>query len=75
MPVREAVFAAQERTPLAEAPGRIAGAPMGVYPPGIALAMPGERITRALADYLTEEAKAGAALFGVRDGEVSCVHA
>lgn len=74
MAVREAVFARQEDVRLQDAAGRIAGVPAGVYPPGISLAMPGEELSDSLIEYLQEEARAGAALFGVQNGKVSCVH-
>ena len=70
---REAMFAATERTPLALAPGRIAGEPLGAYPPGIAVTMPGERISEAAVAYLTGMEEKGATLFGVHGGQVALV--
>ena len=74
MGLREAAFLRVEEVPLEAAAGRIASAPIGIYPPGIALAMPGEEISSALTAYLLEEARAGAALFGLRKGKVPTVH-
>lgn len=68
--IREATFAASEMIPLKSAEGRIAAEPIGIYPPGIALVMPGERIDRRAIDYLIEEEQSGGALFGVRDGQI-----
>ena len=71
--MRAATFAAQESIALADAAERIAGEPVGVYPPGIALAMPGERFTPAILRHLIAQQAAGAHLFGVRDGNVWAV--
>ncbi|NLI54101.1 MAG: aminotransferase class V-fold PLP-dependent enzyme [Clostridiales bacterium] len=68
--IREATFAESEAIPLARADGRIATEPIGIYPPGIALVMPGETIDRRAIEYLTAEERGGGALFGVRDGRV-----
>ena len=66
--LREAIFAPCLRMPLQESVGQVAAEPMGVYPPGIALVMPGERLDREIVAFLLEEQADGAALFGVRDG-------
>lgn len=71
--LHEAVFADWERVPLARAAGRVAVEPVGVYPPGIALTMPGEVLSAETARFLLEEQADGAALFGVRDGAVTLV--
>ena len=46
MPVREAVLARHERVPLAEAEGRVCGAPTVSCPPAIPIAVSGELLTR-----------------------------
>ena len=43
--VREAAMAQSEPVPLTKAAGRIAAEAVGLYPPGIPLAVPGERLT------------------------------
>ena len=73
MDLRAATFADSERVPLKDAAGRIAAEPVGVYPPGIALLMPGERITKSVVAYLQKQALLGGALFGVRDNDVLVV--
>jgi arginine/lysine/ornithine decarboxylase len=73
LPIREAVFCRQQSLPLDEAPGRIAGEPFGVYPPGVAACMPGEGITRPLVEGLRLAGERGAAFFGIRGGCVSVV--
>ena len=73
MSIREAVFAPKDSVPLSQAEGRVASEALGVYPPGIARVLPGERIDdKAMNDLLTEE-RNGGALFGVRDGRVFVV--
>lgn len=68
--IRSAVFGAAEPVFLARAQGRIASEPVGVYPPGIALVMPGERIDRDAITYLAKQERGGASLFGVRSGKI-----
>lgn len=65
MRLRDAVFASAEQIPLESADGRVASEAIGVYPPGIARVMPGERIDAdAIAD-LQNEQRNGGTLFGV----------
>jgi arginine/lysine/ornithine decarboxylase len=68
--IRKATFAASELIPLRAAQGRVASEPIGIYPPGIAVVMPGEKINRRAIDYLNAQERSGAALFGVRQGYV-----
>jgi lysine decarboxylase len=49
---RQALFAASETVPLAQAAGRVAAAPIAVYPPGVPLVAPGERIDKIHLDIL-----------------------
>ena len=73
MGIREASFAESETIRLEKSEGRVAGEPIGVYPPGIAWIMPGERIEGRVIQRLLEEEQRGGALFGVRDGNVFAV--
>ena len=50
--LRAAAMAEGEWVPLDRAEGRVAGQSMGLYPPGIPLAVPGERITREIMERL-----------------------
>ncbi|MEN6339092.1 MAG: aminotransferase class V-fold PLP-dependent enzyme [Clostridiaceae bacterium] len=70
MTLREAAFGALEQVPLEDAAGRVASEPIGVYPPGIALVMPGEVISKEATEGLIRERLLGGALFGVRNGLV-----
>ncbi len=67
MPVREAVCAQKERIPLAACAGRTGADSVGVYPPGIPLWTPGERITEEAVAFLAEQQALGAELFGVQE--------
>ena len=71
--LREAALADQELLPLADAGGRIAGAAVGLYPPGIAAVTPGERFSQEIIDALLASETAGATLFGAQGGCVSVV--
>ena len=68
--IREATFAPSEQIPLKQAKGRTASEPVGVYPPGLALVMPGEAFDNRAVTYLIKQAQIGGELFGVRDGNV-----
>jgi len=68
--IREATFAKTKTVPLETANGRIAAEPIGIYPPGIALVMPGEEINKRTIDYLLSQERDGGALFGVYEGSV-----
>lgn len=73
MRIRDAVFSDIETVLLNEAKGRVAAETFGIYPPGIALVMPGEVIGQRAIDYLLAQECAGGALFGVYDGRVFVV--
>ena len=73
MSIRSATFARSLTVPLSEAEGRVAAEPIGIYPPGIALVMPGEVIDRRAIEYLIAQESSGGALFGVYDGCVFIV--
>jgi arginine/lysine/ornithine decarboxylase len=73
MGIRAATFARTQTMPLGEAEGRVAAEPIGIYPPGIALVMPGEVIDLHAIDYLTAQEHGGGALFGAHDGAVFVV--
>ncbi len=67
MPVREAVRAQKEALPLAACVGRVAADSVGVYPPGIPLWTPGERITEEAVAFLQSQQALGAELFGAQE--------
>lgn len=59
---RDAFFGPVENVPVEEAPGRIAAEQITPYPPGIPAILPGEKINRAVIDYLRTGAAAGMVL-------------
>lgn len=73
LPLRAAALGRAVWTPLADAAGRIVGEAVGLYPPGVALCAPGERLLAAQVEALLAAERAGATLFGVRDGRVCTV--
>ncbi len=73
MPVREAVRAQKEVLPLAACAGKIAADSVGVYPPGIPLWTPGERITEEAVAFLKIQQVLGAELFGAQENNVIVV--
>jgi arginine decarboxylase len=56
---RDAFFARTEQVPTGQAVGRIAAEMLTPYPPGIPAAVPGERLTRQVLDYLRSGIQAG----------------
>ena len=72
MEVRQAVMAECQSVPLAQCEGRIAAVSAGVYPPGIPLVCPGERVTgeilRRLMNAKNQER------FGVEGDALLCVN-
>lgn len=73
MTLREASLARAQWVPLPQAAGRIAGEAVGLYPPGVALCAPGERLQSAHIEALLAARRAGASLFGVHGGRVCTV--
>ena len=73
MGIREATFSRTETIALKQANDRVAAEAIGIYPPGIALVMPGEVIDQRAIDYLLTQESGGGALFGVYDGRVFVV--
>lgn len=51
-------------TPVTENEGEISGSSVCVYPPGIPVLLPGERITPQVIDFLTRMKDAGATVIG-----------
>ena len=71
--LREAWLAQSDEVELPEAVGRIAAEPFGAYPPGQALAMPGEIITTAAVEAAQRALAMGGSVFGLRRGLLSVV--
>jgi arginine decarboxylase len=70
---RDAYLGPAEHVPLGQAEGRIAAENPSPYPPGIPIVVPGERITRAIIEYLQAEVAAGAMLADVADEKLETI--
>ncbi len=66
--ISDALDAKRQRTSLSCAAGKICGGFLNVYPPGIPLAVPGERLSAELVELLEEYLDRGLVLQGVREG-------
>lgn len=71
--LRRAMLAPTESLLLSDAVGRAAAGAAGVYPPGLAALVPGERIESAAAEYLLRQQAKGFSLFGVEGGRIGCI--
>src|SRR5690606_41664562 len=67
MSTREAFYARTETVPLFASEGRIMAEFLMVYPPGIPLLLPRERITAAILKYIREHMEAGLPVQGLED--------
>jgi arginine/lysine/ornithine decarboxylase len=56
---RDAFFGPTEQVPMDQATGRIVAEMLTPYPPGIPAALPGERLTEPVLDYLRTGVAAG----------------
>jgi arginine/lysine/ornithine decarboxylase len=56
---RDAFFGRTEQVPIEQAAGRVVAEMLTPYPPGIPVALPGERLNDAVLDYLRTGVKAG----------------
>jgi arginine decarboxylase len=70
---RDAFFASHRRVELAEAAGCIAAETLAVYPPGIPNALPGERLTADVVEYVAGAARTGAFVRGASDRSLRTV--
>jgi arginine/lysine/ornithine decarboxylase len=70
---RDAFFGPAEDVPVHEAIGRIAAEQITPYPPGIPAVLPGERINRAVIDYLRSGLEAGMVLPDPADPKLETV--
>lgn len=73
MSPREAYFAAVEDVPAGQAAGRIAAEMITPYPPGIPAVLPGERLDRAVVDYLTTGRAAGMTIPDAADRDLNTI--
>lgn len=67
MEYHEAMEKAKERCALDQAEGRIAASSVAIYPPGVPLIVPGERIDQERIDLLNLAQKQGLTITGLVD--------
>ena len=58
---------------LQDAEGRIAAEPIGTYPPGVPIILPGEVVSKRAIDYMKKVDNLGGSVFGTTKGYVNCV--
>lgn len=75
MTIARAEESLQEKIPLAKSGGRVCGEYIYRYPPGVPLAVPGERISRELLAEIREEKRLGYQLQGTEDYTLETVWA
>ena len=73
MTIAEAYDAAQEWSGLAEGKGRVAAEFINLYPPGVPLAVPGERLTEEFLGELDYYGQCGLKIQGVENGCIKVV--
>jgi arginine decarboxylase len=70
---RDAFFGEVEQVPIERAPGRVVAEMLTPYPPGIPVALPGERLNTAVVEYLRSGVKAGMVVPDAADSELNSV--
>ena len=70
---RDAFFGRTEQVPWRRAVGRVSAEMLTPYPPGVPAALPGERLSREVLDYLRSGVDAGMVVPDAVDGEVQSV--
>ncbi len=68
--VRAAMLGESEAVPLELAAGRVCAQAVGIYPPGVALAFPGERISPETIGIIESQLASGASIFGTDNGRI-----
>ncbi len=70
IPVRDAILAPSSGIELENAAGRISANAVGIYPPGVAVIYPGEKITGEIIHYLEAAIKDGGTIFGLEENGI-----
>jgi arginine/lysine/ornithine decarboxylase len=70
---RDAFYSDTVPVPLEQAAGRIIAEFIMVYPPGIPILLPGERITQENIEYIQEHIRAGLPVLGTEDPDIRMV--
>ena len=67
---QEAFYAQKASLPLLESVGRVCSEFVMCYPPGIPILAPGERITKAILDYILYAKEKGCSMTGPEDPDI-----
>ncbi len=70
VPIKDAWLKNAHKTPLCESVGKISADVIGAYPPGVALILPGEKITLGHIDYIGQIKKLGGHFFGTDGNDI-----
>ena len=70
---RDAFFGPAEQVPIDQAAGRVTAEMLTPYPPGIPVAAPGERLNKAVVDYLRTGVETGMVVPDAADSELKSV--
>ncbi|NED57126.1 ornithine decarboxylase, partial [Micromonospora aurantiaca] len=70
---RDAFFGPAEQVPASDAAGRVCAEMLTPYPPGIPAALPGERLTRPVLDYLRSGVSAGMVVPDAADSSLDTI--
>jgi arginine decarboxylase len=70
---RDAFFGRTEQVPIEQAVGRVVSEMLTPYPPGIPVALPGERLNDAVVDYLRTGLEAGMVIPDATDSTLKSV--
>ena len=73
IPMAEALDGAKEKVPFSDAEGRISGTWINLYPPGIPLILPGERISKQVLTLIDSYRRQGLSVQGIGDGDFSII--
>jgi len=73
MTPREAFLGPQESVPFDAAEGRIAAESLAAYPPGVPNVLPGERLSRATLDFISDSLAHGGRVRGATDRTLSTI--
>ncbi|MGI6084012.1 MAG: aminotransferase class I/II-fold pyridoxal phosphate-dependent enzyme [Acetivibrionales bacterium] len=75
VPLRQALFGNGEEIPINKAVGKVSGAYITPYPPGIPLIIPGEIITKEIADYVNILIRKKCPVHGINDKKIKVLKA
>ncbi len=69
----EAARCKTERICVEQSQGRLAAAPIYLYPPGVPMVVEGEEISKEIMEVLRNGLDTGQVIYGVEDGKIQCI--